>query len=243
MTTQALALDPFPRPRRPARHPGAVRHWRAGCGVRPRVGLVGGRRRPGRADRQLRAGRAARLRRPHRPRARRRPAGRPHQRREDRRRADRSHPLLRGPRRPAGGARRTHHRGGGRNHPGAHQRLRQPEPRLGPRHGGAARRPHQPHRGLAAARRHLHRPVRGVRRRGCGSSPGRSTPSCRRASTSSSADRSSRPRPRSGWPASWVATWSACPPRSRPSRPARPGCRCSASRWSPTWPRASRRSR
>ena len=44
-----------------------------------------------------------------------------------------------------------------------------------------------------------------------------------RASTCSSAGRTTRPRPRCGWPASSAATWSACRPRSRRSPPARAG--------------------
>ena len=37
---------------------------------------------------------------------------------------------------------------------------------------------------------------------------------------------------------SWAPTWSACPPRWRPSPPTPRAARCSASRWSPTWPPA-----
>ena len=44
-------------------------------------------------------------------------------------------------------------------------------------------------------------------------------------------------------PRASAATWSACPPRSRRSPPARPAWRCSASRWSPTSPPASPASR
>ena len=66
----------------------------------------------------------------------------------------------------------------------------------------------------------------------------RSTRPWTRASTSSSPARTTRPRPRSAWSACSAATWSACRPCWRPSPPARPARRSSASRWSPTSPPA-----
>ena len=88
-----------------------------------------------------------------------------------------------------------------------------------PIEGAQLRRPHRPLLAPAARRRQ-------------GDRPDAST----RASTCSSAGRTTRPRPRCGWPASSAATWSACRPRSRRSPPARAASRCSASRWSPTRP-------
>ena len=74
------------------------------------------------------------------------------------------------------------------------------DPRLGPGHPGPHPRPPQPHRDVAARGRDVRRPDRPVRRSGCGTSPTRSTPRCPRASTRSSAARTTRRRPRSRWP-------------------------------------------
>ena len=124
----------------------------------------------------------------------------------------------------------------------AHQRLRRARARRGrparpvlisdhinltgdsPARGREVRRPHRPL--LAPAARAV---PRGRRRRST------------RASTCSSAARTTRRRPRCGWPGPSAATSSACRRRSRRSPPARPAWRSSASRWSPTSPPASRR--
>ena len=116
-------------------------------------------------------------------------------------------------------------------------------PAWAPGHPGADPRPHQPHGALPHRGRELRRPHRRLlaaparpRARG-GPRPrrGRLRPVPRAALRDAG-------RGADGQGAS-AATWSACRPRSRPSRRARAGSRCSASRSSPTSPPASPTSR
>ena len=143
-----------------------------------------------------------------------------------------------------GGARRTGDRGGGREDPGADQRLRQPEPRLGPGHRGADRRPHQPHRRLAAASA---RPSSTCPRRtpaGCATlartvdpEPARGRVRAVRRPAVRDPGRGADGRRAGRGPGRHVhRAGDHRRPRGRPG-----GAR--ASRWSPTWPPASRPSR
>ncbi len=151
----------------------------------------------------------------------------------------RPHPLLRGPRRARRGARGAHGGGGRVPRRGADQRLRRPEGDLAARHAGADQRPHQPDRHVTDRGRQLRRPHRPLQPAAARAVPlrrrvprrGRLRPAARAALRDAGRDRHG--------PRASAATWSACRPRSRRSRPARRAWRCSASPWSPTSPRAS----
>ena len=115
-------------------------------------------------------------------------------------------------------------------------------PGLGARHPGADQRPHQPHR--------RPRPIEGANfvdltdlysPAAARAVPG-GRPDARRGRLRAVPRAALRDAGRGrAWPAPSAATWSACRPRSRRSPPAQAGSRCSASRWSPTSPPASRR--
>ncbi len=70
---------------------------------------------------------------------------------------------------------------------------------LDARHPRADQRPHQPHRGLPARGRDLHRPHRPLLEAPARARPRRSSPASTTASTCSSAARTTRPRPRCRW--------------------------------------------
>ena len=162
-----------------------------------------------------------------------------HRRRPDRRDLHRPDPLLRGTRRTPGRARRPGGRGGGRQDHRADQRLRRAQPGLAAGHHGADLRPHQPDRRHPAGRRDLHRHDGGVLPPAARSGPdrrpgparGRVRPVPRAAVRD--AGRGADGRGAGRGPGRHV---------HRPGddrRPASAGWRCSASRWSPTWPPAS----
>ena len=142
-------------------------------------------------------------------------------------------------------ARRPHRRRRGLPHDRAHQRLRRPQPGVGARHPGADPRPHQPHGATPRSRARnfvdltdLYSPrLRDAR-------AARSTPTLDegvyvqfRGPALRDPGRGADGRRDRRRPGRHVA------PRSRRSPPARPGWRCSASRWSPTSPPASATSR
>ena len=112
------------------------------------------------------------------------------------------HPLLRGPRRGRRRARRAHRRRRGLQDHRADQRLRRPARGHAPRPAGADQRPHQPDGHLADRRRATSSTSPTCTPRACAPCARRSTPRWRRASTRSSPARTTRPRPRSAWPAS-----------------------------------------
>ena len=120
----------------------------------------------------------------------------------------RPHPLLRGPRRARGRARRPHRRRSRAADASCSPTAAAGSTSAGPRHAGADQRPHQPHGDLPDRGRQLRRPHRPLQPAAARAVPG-GRPDARRGRLRPvPRARTTRPRPRSAWCARSAATWS-----------------------------------